>query len=244
MSRNSKRSCAVLVVIATTVLACGQDPLEPHRPPTFSIASGDDQSGAAGAPLEPLVVTAREGDGSAMSGAEVTWLITKGEGLFRVWAGGEIRLVSSLANVTEQGVAKAALLPMSVGTIEVTAYASRPTRAAIGSARFTADIDAVAIQLDGSLDWEAPWPAGPQGVTVDVGTTVRWQLEPTCCVNRIMSIEVPAGGTPFDTTLASTDSVFEFVPDAPGTWTWGWEREIDDDWWPAIVTETATLVVQ
>jgi len=235
---------ALLTLLVTTLIACGQDPFEPYGSPTLSVASGDDQSGVAGLPLEPFTVMAMDGEGNAMDGAEVAWFVTTGEGLFGVSAGGEARLVSSIANVTDQGTAKAVLLPTSVGTVEVTAYASQPHRAQIGSASFTVHIDAVAITLDESIDWEAPWPVGPQGAAVDVGTPVQWRPVLPCCGHHLLAIGVPAGGTPFDTMLVPTDSVFEFVPDVPGTWTWVWEHEIDDWWIPETVADTATLVVR
>src|SRR5687768_13501339 len=74
---------AVLLASLTLATACGDDDgiVEPAAPTTLSIVEGDDQSGAAGFPLErQLRVRVVSQDGDPLPGVLVTWTVVSGGG--------------------------------------------------------------------------------------------------------------------------------------------------------------------
>lgn len=239
---------AFLLSILGAVVACGHDSLGPALPYDLSIVAGEDQVGSAGWPLDSLTVRLADADGEALNGIDVVWLVTSGEGSFRVLLGGHATWVASIVTQTGthgEGAAAAQFVPTRVGTSVVTAYAARAGGYLIGTAEFTAEVETVTIVLDRNADWEAVWPGGPQDVSIPLGSAVEWRPIQACCDQRVRSVAVPDGATPFDEPV-SVDSAFAFEPDAPGTWTWVWDHDEDDleTWWPETVSDTATFVVQ
>src|SRR5690349_13852701 len=68
------------LILCSGMLGCGRDRLAaPPAPGRIDIASGDEQLGAPGKPLAlPIVVVARDGSGSVVSGVHVWWLADDG----------------------------------------------------------------------------------------------------------------------------------------------------------------------
>lgn len=240
------RAATLLSVIGA--IACGYDPVEPVGWTfTFAAASGEGQVGSAGVPLAPLSVVVTNESGAGVDGAEIVWTVSSGDGYFRVKAGGAWLLVDSYAGLTgrtDPGMATVSFVPARFGTSTVTAYGTNPRGGSLGTVDFQADVHALAILLEETADWEATWPHGPENLSVELGTLVEWHTARRCCDQVVRSISVPEGGTPFEHRYSEGDSVFAFQPDAAGVWLWAWERPGDDDWWwPSLVEDTATLVV-
>lgn len=253
--RRIRRGVPVLILMVGAA-ACDGDPTEPYRPYALTIAEGDGQVGSAGSPMEPFSVLVEDDSGHRLDGADVVWTVPSGAGLFRVLAGGQWRLVESYANQTGYdgpGLASARFFPTELGDHTVTAHASRPNRVSLGSVDFEVHVGAVAIILaepddpNGPVDWDAEWPNGPQGLSVEMGTTVEWQTRTAnCCDYVVRTISVPDGGTPFEHSYVSGDTAFAVTPDAPGEWQWEWERSDDLlEWgWGLTWSDTATFVVE
>lgn len=253
--RPISRRVRVLILMVGAAAACG-DPTEPYHPYTLAISGGDGQVGSAGVPMEPFSVLVQDESGHRLDGADVVWTVTSGVGRFRVLAGEQWRLVESYASQTGHdgpGSASAQFVPMELGNHTVTAYATRPDRAPLGSVDFGVHAHAMAIVLAepedpyDPVDWDAEWPAGPQGLAVDVGTRVEWQTRRgACCEYVVRSISVPDGGTPFEHPYSNGDTVFAFAPDATGEWQWEWQRSDPLlDWgWGLTWSDTATFVAR
>lgn len=212
-------SCRLALLAAVVASACTEGPTDPvlsaEGPPTIAADWRDGVVGWAGQAM-PLGAFVSRG-GTPLSNVAIEWRVSSGEGLFRVAKldqTGGWELAGSMTNSTgANGVA----LAMFVATVEghnvVTASATTAQGVVVGAADFATTATDVLITV-GDVDWEASWSAGPQDVSVAVGTPIHWAVSGDDWWTedwQVRSTSEPAGGERFDSSIPRSGQPFAFA---------------------------------
>jgi hypothetical protein len=178
--------------------------------------------GLAGAALpDPLVVRVTDGHGRGLGLILVEWEVIEGGG-YLCYVAAPWGCPGSLTTVTDaEGIAGAGAHVTRLGRTRIRAGISGLDAAAV---IFTVGADGVLIRLGPLFDCsdnDPPFFSGPEGrdVSVPVGTQIEWHfLDDNCYRARIVSTEVPSGGSAFDSGDLEPGARFHYVPRVPGTW--------------------------
>ena len=173
-------------------------------PSAIGITGGNNQTARLSQPLAAeLEVRVSAGDGGAVPGAAVTWMVTGGSGSV------------SASSTTTDSDGRA-----SVGWTLGAAVGGNTADASAGSgvtASFAADGTqpvSVTVNMQG-IAFVAP--GGGDDITIMLGDTVVW-VNQDAVQHTATSNSVPGGGMSFDSGLLSQGQSFTFVPNARGEW--------------------------
>jgi plastocyanin len=167
-----------------------------------TVSGGGQEARTLLALADPLVVRVTDANGTAVSGATVTWSVT---------GGGSLSTSTSTTNTQGQASNTFTAGP-SLGTSTVQASVSGVP----DPAEFTIETSIVVVRMQG-IAFVAP--DGTDDLTVPVGTKVEWwnldQVQHTAT-----SSDEPAGGAAIRTGFISNGQTRPFTPTVEGTWTY------------------------
>ena len=180
----------------------------------------------------PFAVRAVDADGRPLPAVRIQWRVIAGSGELTAYPGGE-RLTDNTTTTGSDGVAAVSFRSRSLGSGIVSASATGAAPVEFHTVTDPAlEPPAVIItggplfDCTGGADPTRYWVGTPPAVdtvlSAVAGTRVGLRYADYlsyACTARFKSTSVPAGGTPFDSGVIHAGDMFEFKPDAVGTWT-------------------------
>lgn len=172
-------------------------------PAAIAVVSGGSQSAKTERPLpQPLVVRVTDADGTAVSGATVSWSVASGPGT----------ISPASASTDAQGQASTTFTGgTSLGTSTIRASVSGVAEAA----EFTIEISTLVIDM---VNIAFVGPDGTDDVTIPLGATVEWENFDQ--EQHTVTSTAEPNGTEIRSGLMANGATFSFTPDVEGTWTY------------------------